>query len=196
MKAIRLAAFVIACFLVLAITYAKPKKPEIPAVFESARSVYVEAIDGDSVKPGLDSDNRKAINDVQESLRQWNRYSLATDRSHADLVFVIRKGRVAGAQAEGGGSSFPQPRQNPNGPPNPSLPGQSTTRSPDTGINTEISSSDDLLRIYMQSEGRLTSIVWTRELEGGLDAPGVQLIRQLKAAVEKVYPQPPAASQP
>jgi hypothetical protein len=47
---------------------------------------------------------------------------------------------------------------------------------------------DDMLRVYIPNDGKLTSIVWDRTMEGGLDAPSVQLVRQLKAAVEKAYP--------
>jgi hypothetical protein len=47
----------------------------------------------------------------------------------------------------------------------------------------------DILRIYIQNDGKLTGLVWSREQDGGLDAPAVPLIAQLKAAVEHAYPQ-------
>jgi|HubBroStandDraft_6_1064221.scaffolds.fasta_scaffold587886_2 hypothetical protein len=38
-------------------------------------------------------------------------------------------------------------------------------------------------------------IVCDRSREGGLDAPGVQLVKQPKAAVERAYPQIPPPAQ-
>jgi hypothetical protein len=54
-----------------------------------------------------------------------------------------------------------------------------------------------MLRVYVQNEGELKAMVWNRTMEGGLDAPTVQLVKQLKAAVEKAFPQqPPPQKQP
>jgi len=115
MKALRLVVPLILCFLVMDLAESKPKKPEVPAAFEKAHYVYVQAVDGDIVKPELYPEDRQAISDVQDSLRQWARYAIAINRDEADLVFVVRKGRVAAAQLHGGisGGSRPQPGQGP-----------------------------------------------------------------------------------
>ena len=44
-------------------------------------------------------------------MRKWNRYAITINRSEADLVFVVRKGRLAERQLHGGisGGSRPQP---------------------------------------------------------------------------------------
>lgn len=179
MKVLRLAVPLIVCFLVMELAQSKPKKPEVPAVFENAHYVYVQAVDGDILKPELYPEDRQAISDVQDSLRQWARYALAINRDQADLVFVVRRGRVAGAQLHGGisGGSRPQPGQGP-------VPISGTQ----VGAAGEVGPEEDLLRVFLQNEGKLTNLVWSRELEGGLDAPEMQLMAQLRAAVEKAYP--------
>ena len=196
MKAWKLAAPLMVWFLVLNLAQSKPKKPDVPAAFENAKYVYVEAVDGDAFRPGLFPEDRQAISDVQDSLREWNRYTITTRREDAELVFVVRKGRLAGAQVRGGISAGPrpQPGQNPN--PDPSQgPGQGpgqTRNGTEIGVCTEVGPEDDLLKVFIQNDGKLSAIVWSRELEDGLDAPAVQLVKQLKAAVEHAYP--PTAS--
>ena len=188
MKASRWTPLIL-CFLVLNLAHGKPKKPDVSAVFQNAKYVYVEAVDGDIFKPGLYPEDRQAISDVQDSIRDWNRYTIVTRRDEAELVFVVRKGRLAGAQARGGISGGPrsQPGQNPNPSPGEG-PGQPRS-GPEVGVGTEIGPDEDLLRVFIQNDGRLSSVVWSREQDGGLDAPGVQLVKQLKAAVEHAYPQ-------
>jgi hypothetical protein len=102
MKALKLGAPLLICFLIVTSGQSKPKKPDVPAVFQNARYVYVEAVDGDILKPGLYPEDRQAITDVQDSIRAWNRYAIALNRGEADLVIVVRKGRLAGAQLHGG----------------------------------------------------------------------------------------------
>lgn len=183
MKTRKFAFAPLLCLLVLNLAPGKPKKPDVPAVFENARYVYVEADDGDIFKPELLPDDRRAISDVQNSLREWKRYALATNRAGADLVFVVRKGRLAAGQLSGGisGASRPQTGSPQAGPPHGT----------EAGVGVEPGPPEDILRVYIQQEGALKAIVWDRSQEGGLDAPGVQLVRQLKAAVEHAYPQTP-----
>jgi len=183
MSALKLFVPSAVCLLLVNVALGKPKKPDLPAVFENAKYVYVESVDGDILKPGLFPEDRQAISDVEDSLRQWKRYALTVTRSDADLVFVIRKGRLAAGQVHGGisGGSRPQPGSPQAGP----------TRGAEVGVRAEAGEPDDILRIYTQNEGELKMIVWDRSQEGGLDAPGVQLVQQLKAAVERAYPQTP-----
>jgi hypothetical protein len=140
--------------------------------------------------------------DVEDSLRDWNRYNITIRREDADLIFVIRKGRPAAAQLHGNVSvpSRTQPGQYPN-----QTPGQDQGQGPGpgyggsgVGVRGEAGPDEDLLRVFIRNgDGKLVGPVWSRELDGGLDAPGVQLVQQLKAAVEKAYPQsPPAPPKP
>ena len=192
MKALKSAVPLFFCLLILNLAHSKPKKPDLPAVFQNAKYVYVQAQDGDIMKPGLFPEDRQAISDVQDSLRKWNRYAIAINRSDADLVIVIRKGRLAAAQAHGGvsvGSPLPPGGQTGR------IPGQ--TGGSEVGVRTDVGEPEDMLRVYVQNEGELKAMVWNRTMEGGLDAPTVQLVKQLKAAVEKAFPQqPPPQKQP
>jgi hypothetical protein len=201
MKARRLAAPLVAGLLAFNIAHAKPKKPDLPAVFQTAKYVYVQAEDGDVLKPGLYPEDRQAIYDVENKIRDWNRYVITINRDEADLVFIVRKGRLAAAQGNVGVGNFPAPQ-----------PGQSPIPGPDArpvptqggiseraGVGTEVGPSDDLLRVFMLTgDKKLSGPLWARELDGGLDAPMVRLVEQLKGAVEKAYPQtpPPTPNKP
>lgn len=192
MKALKLAAPPILFALALSVAHSKPKKSDVPAVFQNAKFVYVQALDGDVLKPDLFPEDRQAIYDVEDSLRAWKRYVIVLNREQADLVFVVRKGRLAAVQPQVGVSTGPrtQPRQGPG-----QFPTQGTAT--EVGVRTEVGEPDDMLRVFVQTDGELKNLVWNRMMDGGLDAPAVQLMKQLQQAVEKAYPQqPPAKKQP
>jgi len=189
MKPWKIAVLPIVCLLVINIAQGKPKKPDVPGPFQNAHYVYVQAEDGDILNPRLFPEDRQAISDVEDKLRNWNRYALTVNRSEADLVFVVRKGRLASAQLHGGisGGSHPQP-----GVPGPgSGPDTRPTVDTEIGARGELGPPDDLFRVYLQREGQLGAKVWERSSDGGLDAPAVPLVEQLKEAVEHAYPQTP-----
>jgi hypothetical protein len=174
------------------VALAKTKKPEVPAVFSNARFVYVESPDGDLFKPGVYPEDRSAIVDVQDALRDWNRYVLTTHREEAELIFVVRKGRLVNGQIEGGvqiGQTVP-PGQ---------MPGHGSGQSGSgnsVGTRAEVGPEDDTLEVYMlNSDGKLMGPVWNRSQSDGLDAPQLPLFRQLKDAVERTYPATTAGKQ-
>lgn len=189
MRFCRLAAVFSLSFLVLNLADAKPKKPDVPAVFKNARYVYVQAIDGDVFNPRLVPEDRQAIYDVEQSLRKWKRYALTLNRKDAELVFVVRKGRLASLGVHGGVSAGSRVPPGQSGP----FPGEGLTS--EVGAGAEVGPPDDLLRVQLQDKGQLTTIVWYRSMDRGLDAPDVQLMKELKAAVEKAYPQAPNPNQ-
>jgi hypothetical protein len=185
----------IALLLILTPVLAFPQKKkhsDVPAAFQNAHFLYVEAEDGDALRPGLFPADRKAIFDVQNGLRDWNRYALANRREQADLILVVRKGRIASGQVRTGISSESRPNGTQSR--NPGQPGGD----PDNiGAVTELGPEFDTLRVYlMSSDGKRSGPVWSRELRDGLDAPGVILLAQLRAAVEHAYPSQPPAKQP
>jgi hypothetical protein len=175
------------------------KKHTVPAIFNNARYVWVETIDGrDVFSPGLNPDDRQAISDVEDALRDWKRYSLTTQRSEAELVFVVRKGRLVAAKIGGtaGGGSGPRPQP---------FPGQRPVTGPDAAgtadsapgvmVGAEAGSPDDLLQVrVLNTDGRLGAVLWERMFPDGLDAPQVSLVAQLKKAVEHDYPLNPLPS--
>jgi hypothetical protein len=171
----------------------KKKHSDVPAAFENAHYVYVQAQEGDITRPGLYPEDRQAISDVLDGLEAWNRYTVVVSKDHADLIFMVRKGRLVGAQGHGGISGGtgqiglpPQNRQ----------PGQFPDGA-SIGAGTEVGPGDDLLEVFTTNPaGKLIGPIWQRELKDGLDAPAVLLLRQLKESVERAYPNPPAKKQP
>jgi hypothetical protein len=82
----------------LIVAEAKPKnqKVDLPAVFKNAQYVYVEAYDGDLLNPKLVPEDRQAIYNVEQGLKDWKRYAIVLQRDQADLVFWYAR---AGSQA-------------------------------------------------------------------------------------------------
>jgi hypothetical protein len=173
----------------------KKKHNDVPAVFETAHSVYVQAENGDLNNPGVSPADKQAIADVQDALHAWNRYELAVHVEKADLVFVVRKGQPGNAQDQNGLSG---------GQSSPNVPSPGTSRSqgqagqPDgLGASNQVSGEEDRVRVYtVGANGKLVGPVWTREVQGGLDGSGGVIMQQLKLAVERAYPSPPPAATP
>ena len=157
------------------------------------------------MKPGLYPEDRQAIADVMDRMRDWKRYAITPNREQADLVFVVRKGRLVGQQDHVGLGLGPHPRG-----PQPGVlqPGQasnpttaerragvSPTNGNEVGAAGEVGPPDDLLRVYtLNPNGKLIGPIWSRQMEDGLAGPSVRLLEQLKDAVEKAYP-PEAAKE-
>jgi hypothetical protein len=206
MKLVVPVVFALALAAPLALAKDKKKKDVLPAVFNNARYVYVRAEDGDIMNPRLFPEDRQAIADVQDELKDWNRYAVTLDQSEAELVMVVRKGRLVGLQGHGGagigntpGLGGPYPGNGPgNGPGNRDPAGPNNRGggvSTEVGGRTEAGPPDDTLRIYaVNPGGRRGALLWSREMEDGLNAPQVLLIKQLKHEVESAYP-PQTASQ-
>lgn len=146
---------IVILLLVIALTvpaFAKKKKdPQISQLFCQARFAYVRAFDGDIDNPYLYPDDRNVAEDLQQQLLDWHRYTLVLNPHEADLVFIVRAGRLGsvgtgpypgggpGAPGQvppnvqarvpiGGGpaSQGPYPNQNPNRNPGQNTPGSGT----------------------------------------------------------------------
>jgi hypothetical protein len=182
--------------LAAAPVYSKPKKdkPDLPKIFDTAQYVYVEALNVDRDTPDIYSEDDKAISNIREALHDWGRYSLITDRDHADLVLVVHRGRrdrssppsPTGPPIFGGGqrpqSKSPFPGGS-NDPSNPSAGGRNDD-SQDEAIT-----NDDQLAVYIANgSGSLTGPIWMRSRKNGLNAPQLQIFKQLKQDVETAYP--------
>jgi hypothetical protein len=202
MKVFKSIAILLTVFAPLALAKDK-KKDTLPALFSNARYVYVQAEDGDIMKPGLFPEDRDAIANVQDALKGWPRYSLTLNRNDADLIIIVRKGRLASAQVHGTvttgtptGIGGAYPNRNPAGVGN-SDPDRNPDRtdSGDTlGARGEVGPADDILRVFSLSpQGKLSGPLWSSEMKDGLDAPNVMLLRALRDAVDRAYPPQPAA---
>ena len=166
----------------LATAHAKTQKtPQLPAVFKNARYVYVEAVDGQALDLRLDTEDRQAIADVTSALYGWERYSLTMERGHADLIFVVRRGRLAESRV---GAQTGSTRQGaPSRPANSPLPGNGVA------VGGSIGPPDDLLEVYMPNPANARgTLIWRRTLADGLTAPELALLKQLKDEVESTYP--------
>jgi hypothetical protein len=172
----------------LAATHAKTKKPyKLPEVFNQARYVYVEAVGGQEFDPRLNASDRQAINDVDNALQDWKRYALTMHREQADLILVLRTGRLVEGRA---GIQVGSGRQGSNRP--------STGPQPGNGValGGEIGPPDDLLEVYLPNPGDTRgSLLWRRARADGLNPPELALFKQLKDEIESVYPAQ-AASKP
>ncbi len=162
---------------------AKPgnQKVNLPAVFKNAQFVDVEAYDGDASNPRVIPDDRHAIYNVEQGLKDWHRYAVVYERDRADLVFLVRKGRIAsvtpGVEVGIGG------RDRNSSPPDP------TRTTTGVGVDAEAGSPDDMLAIYIADpSGELSGPIWSHSLKGGLDAPALPLFERIKHEVETAYP--------
>lgn len=192
MKLSRLPVFVL-LFLLPAMVFAQGKKKHmLPAIFNSARYVYVESVDGDIYSPGLSRADRDAIGDLQSALRSWGRYIVTTNRSEAELVFVLRTGRTSENKI-GGGGGIGVPGPVPNN--NPSQ--QPRTGPPGVMLGEEGGTPDDVLQVCMLSEGsKLSAPIWMRTQTDGLAIPDLPLFRDLRKEIDKDYPVAPPPPKP
>lgn len=174
----------------LVTAHAKSKKADkVPAVFKNAQYVYVQAVDGQEFDPQLNPEDRRAIADVQDALREWNRYTLTMKRKEADFVIVVHRSRLAGADAGIHAGNNP-------GQVGLSVPGQPHGQPrPGVGVSTggEAGTPDDLFEVcQLNSEGKLNAPIWMHTRAGGLDSPDLPLFTQFRDAVDRDYPLQPA----
>lgn len=198
----RLTTIVLILMLVPAFAGAKVKTKDskLPAVFNMAQFVWVEAVDGQEYNPRLFPEDRQAIGDVYKALSNWHRYIIVAQRSQADLIFVVRKGRAvtadAGVQAGNGPVRFPGGRAGaPTGPGG----GQGTGPVGGTGtmVGSEVGSPDDLLQVYeITPDNPQGTLIWQRTLADGLNAPRLTLFTQLKDEIDREYPMQTASKAP
>jgi hypothetical protein len=152
--------------------FAQKKEPELPKIFTTAQYVCVETIygpvDTTTNDPRVSPEDRKAVASVESAVRIWGRYELTMKRSDADVVFVVRTGRIAAAHG-----------------------GVRVTRNPQKGTEAgpvaggETGPLYDLLFVYPKSQdGSLGGPAWKRTLNHGLDMPDLPLFKKFKEEVE------------
>jgi len=162
----------------------KPKKQTVPqAVFREARYVYVETPDGGPFTPGLLPEDRQAIWDVEKGLQNWNRYELTTRREQAELIFVVRTGRLVTASGHVGVSLGSHSTDK------GVTPGDTSQQENNVGAGIEVGPPDDLLFIYtLNPDGKLSGPVWMRSEPQGLHSPNVPLLKEVRNEVDTAYP--------
>jgi hypothetical protein len=182
MKLLKMFTLIFLLTPALATVQAKTKKPyKLPATFNLATYVYVEAVDGQEFNPRLLPEDQQAISDVYAALYDWKRYIPVVNRDEADLIFVVRVGRVAqgdvGVLAGGGGPGVS------------SRPGNRPGSGTGVAAGGEVSSPDDLLEVYSSNPDHdHGTLLWQRTQADGLDHPDIPLFKQLKEQIEHDYP--------
>lgn len=182
-----------------------PKKSEITHIFCNASYVYVRTMDGDVILPRVLPEDRDAASRVEDQLTKWNRYVLVYEPQQADLIVVVRTGRVATAQGHiraGTGAGIPGPApapdptdasqgpQDPNQ--NPRTPGGVGPNS-SLGGGGSIGPPDDLLAVYTKPGNvDAQAPLWEHMLKDGLAAPDVPLFEQLRTAIDQSCHDQPA----
>jgi len=203
MKALKVVAVLLLLLPALMQAQKKPKKQIVPAVFAQARYAYVEAVDGNEFDPRVIPEDREAIASIANAIRAWGRYSLTMHREEADIVFVVRKGRMASAQGSIGVNREPGIGTGQSGNAGSArqggqYPGQQNDQGTELGTRGEVGPPEDLFQVCQRNpDGSLSGPLWMRSLEDGLSGPRPMLFQQFKDAVDKAYPPTPApTSQP
>ncbi|HTW46618.1 MAG TPA: hypothetical protein VMD92_01650 [Acidobacteriaceae bacterium] len=195
------------------------KNAHLPQLFCQARSVYVQTVDGDPLRPQVVPEDRAAANALIAQLQGWKRYAVVTEPQQADLVWVVRAGRVAPLGAGNSGSNSGAANSDPSGMgANPGGPGMSRggqggmngpggpgsmspSDSMDAGASgnrgaggSAIGSPDDILAIYQRPNGGpLSSPLWQRNQHNGLESPRMPLFEQIRTAVDSTCGAPATA---
>lgn len=169
---IRLVGIFVMCFAA-SIAVGKDKN-SFPKQIVAAKYVMVTSYFGDNVAdsriPPMD---RRAMIDVQDAVREWGRYTLVYERKAADLILLVRKGRIANADGGVGihvGSNMP------------------TAVGPVYGADA--GDPDDMIAVYNASLGTDTAPIWRDRMSDGLDKPEMKLIRELRKKVEDASKKP------
>ena len=104
----------VALLLIVPASFAK-KKPKIkmdPRIL-SAQFVRVVSATGGPYEAGTQYGDRSAINAVQSALEKWGRFRVVYTNQPADIIIVVRQGRIGSATVGGnipvGGGPDPMP---------------------------------------------------------------------------------------
>jgi hypothetical protein len=160
------------------------RQEQVPKAILNSRYVYVEAWDGDFFNPHLLPEDRKAISDVQNALQTWRRYWVTVKRREAEILVVVRKGRIASINASVGGNIG----TGPGGSGSHDDLGSNRPRAEGgdkAGVGPEIAGRDDIFFVYLVNEnGSLIGPMWIRHQKNGLDTPDIPLFKQFKESIE------------
>jgi hypothetical protein len=161
------------------------KKEQVPtAILLNCRYVYVEAWDGDFFNPHLLPEDRNAILNVQNAFHDWNRYLITVKRREAEILVVVRKGRIVSVNGGVGGNVGSGPGER--GAHDELGSNQPKAKGGDkVGAGPEVAGPDDLFFVYLSNpDGSLTGPIWMHHQKDGLDTPDVPLFKQFKESID------------
>jgi len=78
-----------AALLLAGAAFAEPAA--FPGVLKNARYVYVTSYDGSQWNFNVSPDDRAAIGEVQDALRNWGHYAVTTEPRDADMIIVVQR---------------------------------------------------------------------------------------------------------
>jgi len=154
-------------------------KAILPKFVANSKFVLVTTYFGDEpTNPQMMPDDRKAQADVEDALRKWGRYIVVYKRNEADLIILVRKGRVV--EALGGihvhhGSEASR------------IPGTNVGATANADANT---TTEDMLTLYEANTGIDATPLWRGIEAQGLNPPEMRLVQELRSKVEFVAKQP------
>jgi hypothetical protein len=185
--------------LFISLAFAKDKdKTLLPKLVVSARYVMVTTYFGDPVNQPLNlhitAEDRQAVTDVQNAIEKWGRYELAYRPGDADLIIVVRKGRLLDATVGARIHAGSRDPMGPNGNTDPNAPDRS---GPNGGIGpnengpsvrpevaADVGDPQDMIAVYATALGRDTSPLWRGRKGDGLKAPDMHLVAEFRTKVE------------
>jgi hypothetical protein len=186
------------CVLPLA---AKDKKKKVLLTDDvlQAKSVYVFVDPSAGVDAADPLANRTARLDVEDAIRKWGRFGLATDPYYADIVIEIRRGNEKVAKATIGGvpvNNEPVMMQSPmpGGMPDNRPVNQSPTSDPWNPQRTygpapqlEVGSPDDMFAVFRGHRYSPTEApaVWRYSAKNALQGPSVRAVEEFRKVIEK-----------
>jgi hypothetical protein len=65
------------------------KAPAFPGTLANASYVYVASYDGDQFNPNLLSEDRDAIQAVQDAIQNWGKLTIVYEPSQADIIILV-----------------------------------------------------------------------------------------------------------
>lgn len=157
----------VACIL-LCLPAVAGKKAPLPALVVNARYVYVTGYNGSEYSTRSFPDDRRAITDIQDGLKKWKKYIVVYKQEDADLILLVRKGRVAGIRPHVTiGGRIPEQER------------------PGLGTDADVGPAEDMLAVYDARSGALDSApLWRQLAPGGLNEPGLPLLERFKKDVD------------
>jgi hypothetical protein len=167
-------------FLVLSLLVLTPpanaKKKDFPQEIVKASSVTIMFLSasgpaGNAFTPGLSSQDRAALTDVETAFRKWRRYSVLLDPRQADLIIAVRTGQQTVKAGVGVGKQ-----------------GGTKTTQADYGL--DIGPTADMIQVYsgnvdFSGYGGAGPVLWTGAECHGLAAPDLPLLERFKKEVEQ-----------
>ena len=142
--------------------------------YETAHGFISETDEEAFISANILPEDREALSNVHEALREWRRYIITIDPHAAELLIAVRSGRVASA---GGGVRI---GNIPLG--NPPVGPQGTSVGPLFG--GEAGPANDYLAVYQADAGHEGPNLWRRTEEDGLVGKNPPLLETFRKDVE------------